>query len=158
MNKLYGCLAPKMLKAYVKGGHKAAGSWGLFKQFSKQGYRSDTHGGRFVHNYVNKMGAKTYSKFDEVKAMPVGSVTAKPSFTVSIKGKASIGPLFIMEKKSKGWNEATADWQYAMIMPDGSTFGVTKGAGSAKVGFCHECHAGGEDNDFMLFLPEEYRK
>ena len=110
-----------------------------------------------MQNLANKIGASTYGKFDAVKAMPIGSTIAKPSFTVGKNGAASMGPLFVMEKMTKGWNKATGDWRYAMVMPGGSTFGVTNGPGSAKLGFCHECHVGGEDNDFMLFLPEEFR-
>ena len=111
-----------------------------------------------MQNASNKLGAKAYGKYDETTAMPIGSTLAKPSFTVGKNGAATMGPLFIMEKMTRGWNKDTADWRYAMVMPGGATFGVTKGAGSAKLGFCHECHVGGEDNDFMLFLPEELRK
>ncbi len=63
-----------------------------------------------------------------------------------------------MEKMTKGWNKATGDWRYAMIMPGGNLFGITKGKNSGGLKFCHDCHEGGEDNDFMLFLPEEFRK
>jgi hypothetical protein len=29
---------------------------------------------------------------------------------------------------------------------------------AGAVTFCHQCHVSGEDNDYMLFLPEEVRK
>ena len=35
--------------------------------------------------------------------------------------------------------------------------GVTKATNSAAVAFCHECHVAGEDNDYMLLIPDEYR-
>jgi hypothetical protein len=158
MVALYGCLQPKMKAAYAKGDHWAAKKWGDWDVVSTMGYRSETHGGRFVQNAANKIAAATYGKFEEVKAMPIGSTIAKPSFVVSPDGQASIGPLFLMEKMTKGWNADTADWRYAMIMPDGSTFGITKGHNAAGMGFCVECHAGAKDNDYLLFIPEEFRR
>ena len=44
-----------------------------------------------------------------------------------------------------------------MIMPDGKTFGVTKGKNAAGVKFCITCHAGA-DVDQMMFLPDEVRR
>lgn len=42
--------------------------------------------------------------------------------------------------------------------PDGSVAGTTNGAGSAAVEFCNACHAVvAEDQDYLFFLPEEYR-
>ena len=158
MGALYDCLKPKMQKAYNSNGHWAARKWGGWKRFSKTGYRSDTHGGRFVQNYANKIGAKAYGRYDKTKKMPVGSTLAKPSFTVGGNGQATMGPLFIMEKMTKGWNKATSDWRYAMIMPGGNLFGITKGKNSGGLKFCATCHSGAEDNDFMFFLPDEYRK
>ncbi len=35
---------------------------------------------------------------------------------------------------------------------------MTKGKNSAGLKFCHDCHVSGEDNDYMLFQPEEVRK
>ena len=158
MAALYDCLKPKLVKAYRSTGHWSANKWGKWNRFSKTAYRSDTHGGRFVQNYSNKIGAKAYGQYDKTTKMPVGSTLAKPSFTVGGSGHATMGPLFIMEKMTSGWNKATGDWRYAMIMPGGNLFGITKGKNSGGLKFCHDCHEGGEDNDFMLFLPEEHRK
>lgn len=146
-----------MASAYKGGGHWAVNKWESFDNFTKHAYPSATHGNRYVLNHVNSIGSATYAKYDEVTAMPIGSTIAKPSFVVSAKGQASIGPLFVMEKMTKGFNEGTADWRYAMVMPGGTTVGLTGGANSGAMGFCHECHEGAEDNDFMLFLPEDVR-
>jgi hypothetical protein len=59
--------------------------------------------------------------------LPAGSVVAKDSFAVTAAGDVFAGPLFIMEKMSQGFNAASRDWRYTMIMPDGSVFGVTNG-------------------------------
>ena len=90
--------------------------------------------------------------------MPVGSILAKDSFAVHADGKMSAGPLFLMQKMPAGFNKASGDWRYSMVMADGAVFGTTNGAGGDKVGFCIECHAAvAEDQDNMMFLPEEYR-
>ena len=90
--------------------------------------------------------------------MPVGARIAKDSFTVSPAGQVAVGPLFMMEKMQDGFNDASDDWRYAMIMPDGSLFGVTGGQDDQQVQFCAECHAAvAEDQDSLFFLPEEFR-
>ena len=146
-----------MAKSYTGGKHWAATRWKGFTQVTTQPYVSATHGGRQVQNLVNDIGLKAYKKFDDIKAVPIGSTMAKPSFTVGKDGEAKLGPLFIMEKMTRGFNADTSNWRYAAILPGGNTMGVTKSTNSAGVGFCHECHVSGEDNDFLLLAPEEYR-
>jgi hypothetical protein len=158
MQALYDCLKPLMLDAYGPGDHAASGEWGDWERFSTRAYVSGTHGGRFVQNYANDVGAEDYGKFEDVDAMPGGSVLAKPSFTVDARGEAALGPLFLMEKMADGWNADTADWRYAMVNADGSTFGVTGGQNSDGMMFCHQCHTAGQDADYLLFLPEEFRR
>lgn len=154
---LYDCLKPVMAKSYTGGKHWAATRWKGFTRVSTQPYTSATHGGRMVQNLVNKIGLNAYKKFDAIKAVPIGSTMAKPSFTVGKDGQAKLGPLFIMEKMTNGFNADTANWRYAAILPGGNTMGVTKATNSAGVTFCHECHVSGEDNDYLLLAPEEYR-
>ncbi len=154
---LYDCLKPVMTKSYKGGKHWAATRWAGFTRVSTQPYASATHGGRQVQNLVNKIGRNAYKKFDDITVMPIGSTIAKPSFTVGKDGQAHLGPLFIMEKMTRGFNADTANWRYAAILPGGNTMGVTKATNSAAVAFCHECHVAGEDNDYMLLIPDEYR-
>ncbi len=156
---LADCVRKAQIKSYGKSGHWATARWKRFTTVSKHGYKSDTHGGRFVTNHVNKTGLKTYTKYDAKDSkMPIGTTVAKPSFVVQPTGKVALGPLFIMEKMTRGFNAETSNWRYAMVMPGGKLFGLTGGKNSAGLKFCHDCHVGGEDNDFMLFLPEEVRK
>jgi hypothetical protein len=158
MQALYDCLRPLMLEAYRPGGHFASGQWGDWEHFSTRAYISATHGGRYVHNAANDLAAEEYGKYEDASRMPIGSILAKPSFTVSPDGESALGPLFLMEKMTRGWNSDTADWRYAMINADGSTFGITGGQNSDGMMFCHECHTAGQDSDYMLFLPEEFRR
>jgi len=155
---LYDCLMPMMKKAYKGGQHWAATKWSGFTNVSVQPYTSATHGGRKVVNLANKIGAKAYQKYEGVKNMPIGSTLAKPSFTIGKDGQANLGPLFIMEKMTRGFNADTADWRYAAIMPNGATMGVTMGVNAGSVAFCHQCHSSAEENDYMLFQPEEFRR
>ncbi len=147
-----------MRVAYRKAGDLFANRYQRFTTFNKVPYTSDTHGGRLVNNYANRLARKAYGKYEKVKRMPIGSILAKDSFTVTKTGAAAAGPLFMMEKMVRGWNKETADWKYTMIMPNGTVFGRTRGKNAAGMAFCHECHVSGEDNDFLLFLPEEIRK
>lgn len=128
-----------------------------YTRFSTGPYESGTHGGRFVNNYANDVGAD-YGKFEDAGVMPVGTRLAKDSFTVTPQGRVMAGPLFIMEKMPKGFREDSGDWRYTMVMPDGTVAGTTNGAGAQNVEFCIACHAAvGEDQDHLFFLPEEYR-
>ncbi len=153
----YDCLLEEMKAAYAKSGSDIAVSYATWPRYSKQAYQSGTHGGRYVQNYANAT-ARAYGAYEQAGQMPVGSVLAKDSFGVTPRGKVSIGPLFLMEKMNAGFNSDGGDWRYTMIMPNGSVFGTTWGAGSEKVQFCAECHFSvSPDVDSMFFMPEEYR-
>jgi hypothetical protein len=148
-----------MQAAYAKSGIPATVDWaGWATKFSTGPYVSATHGGRYVQNYSNSTAAAAYGTFEQVKQMPKGSLLIKDSFTAGPDGSLSAGPLFMMEKMGAGFNADTGDWRYYMLTPDGALFGVTGGKNSAGMEFCAACHALGADNDFLLFLPEEYRQ
>jgi hypothetical protein len=155
--KAYGCILPDLRKAYGKSSNPVAAAYLKWRRYSRVAYPSMTHGGRFVNNYANNK-ARKYAGFEKSGKMPKGSILAKDSFSVSKTGATGVGPLFLMEKMGRGFNKASGNWRYTMIMPDGSTFGTTKGKGSARMKFCTECHAAvGETQDHMFFLPAEYR-
>ena len=137
---------------------EVARSYQAWTQVNTAPYVSATHGSRYVNNYPGPEAAEAYRKFEEIGAMPAGGRIAEDSFTVAPDGRVAVGPLFIMEKMAEGFNEGSGDWRYAMIMPDGSLFGVTNGPGSQKVQFCAECHAiVADDQDSLYFMPEEFR-
>lgn len=119
-------------------------------------YRSATHGARYVNNYSNRKG-EAYGRFEEAGELPVGAILVKDSFTASVDGGIYPGPMFVMEKMQEGFNPASNDWRYTMIMPDGSLFGETKGISASKVDFCVGCHAARAEFDHLFFLPEAYR-
>jgi hypothetical protein len=154
---VYDALMDKMKMAYAKAGIASISGYQTWYNAAKTPYVSDTHAGRYVNNFVNARGAAEYAKFEDGGLMPIGTVIAKDSFGFNAKGKAEIGPIFIMEKMAAGNYADTADWRYSMIMPDGNIFGVTKGINAAGMTFCHECHEAAEDNDYQFFLPEDDR-
>ncbi|MHA1536177.1 MAG: cytochrome P460 family protein [Alphaproteobacteria bacterium] len=154
--KAYGCLLRELRAAYGKSGHKAAKSYAKWKRYNTVPYVSETHGNRYVNNYANAK-ARNYIKFDKVKSLPAGSVLAKDSFQAMADGKLAYGPLFLMTKMRRGWSKASGDWKYAMVMPDGTLLGTTRGKGADKVKFCYQCHMAAADKDSLFFLPEKYR-
>lgn len=153
---VYACLKAELAAAYAKSNHPVAKAYAKWKRYNTVSYTSATHGSRFVNNYGNAK-ASDYSKYDQVKRMPVGAILAKDSFVVQAGGKVALGPLFLMEKMAKGWNKASGDWRYTMIMADGTITGVTKGKGSANMEFCYGCHMAAAEKDSLMFMPEQYR-
>ncbi len=154
--KAYVCLLNELKAAYAKSGNDVAKSYTKWKKYNTGAYNSDTHGGRFVNNYGNR-AARDYIKYEKVKVMPVGAILAKDSFQAMAGGKLAYGPLFVMEKMRKGWLEASGDWKYTMIMPDGAVLGTTRGKGADKVKFCAQCHMAVSKVDSLLFIPKKYR-
>lgn len=154
----YDCIYDELAASYDDTGNALTKDWkGWAARFSTGPYVSATHGGRFVDNYANRIAAEEYGKFEDGGPMPQGAALIKDSFTVGPDGAVSVGPLFIMEKMDRGFNPDTGDWRYIMFMPGGKLFGMTKGDNSAGMAFCHECHTAAEDNDYLFFLPDEYR-
>ena len=116
------------MTAAFAGSTEAAGAAHLnWPHVSTGPYQSITHGGRYVSNTANDVAVVAYMKYEEIGKAPVGSILAKNSFAILEDGKAAIGPLFTMTKMEEGWNPETGDWRYSMVMPGGSTVGVTKG-------------------------------
>jgi hypothetical protein len=129
-----------------------------WQRLNTEPYVSATHGSRYVNNYPGPEAAEAYGRFEDVGTMAAGARIAKDSFTVSPDGRIGVGPLFIMEKMADGFDAASSDWRYAMIMPNGSLFGITGGQNTQGMQFCAECHAiVADDQDSLYFIPEEFR-
>ena len=155
--EVYAKLKDAMAGAYRMSDREAAQSYQEWGRYNKSPYRSATHGKRFVNNYANK-AARAYGSYEKSGVLPVGSILAKDSFTVTKEGRVSPGPLFLMEKMEAGFNKESGDWKYIMIMPDGSFFGETHGEGADLVEFCIICHQTVAKNDHLFFMPDKYRK
>ena len=158
----YDCIKGQLHADYAKSGLMSnseldiAGAYGAWQQFNTVAYKSYTHGGRFVNNFANGVGADSYGEYEDGGAMPVGSVLAKDSFAVSGKGTVVAGPLFVMEKMPPGFNAQSEDWRYTLVMPNGHVVGTTNGEDSNAVAFCIDCHVYAE-RDSLMFIPDEFR-
>ncbi len=154
----YNCIQKDLATTYAKANLPELKNYTGWENVATSPYQAATHGNRYVNNWVNAVGAQRYRKYEDVGTMPVGSVIAKDSFEVSTSGQVKPGPMFVMEKMADGFQPDLGNWKYTMIMPNGSVFGQTNGKNSAGMVFCSDCHASGEDQDYLLFLPDEVRK
>lgn len=155
--RLYSELRPDMATRYGLSAQPGVADYQTWKRFNRAPYPSVSHGNRYLNNYGNQ-ASLAYGRFEQAGKLPVGSILAKDSMTVSKDGKAMPGALFLMEKMEAGFNYVSGDWRYTMIMPDGSLFGTTNGEGSERVKFCISCHVAVEKQDHLFFIPEEYRQ
>ena len=154
---VYDKVLDQMIKGYAASGDPTAKSYGNWRRYNSAPYNSATHGNRYVSNYGNALASR-YGKLKKGEKLPAGSIIAKDSFTVTKDRSVFAGALFLMEKLPMGSSPKTGDWRYQMIMPDGSLFGDTEGAGAKEVAFCQGCHAVKKDNDFLYFIPEKSRR
>ncbi len=154
---LYAKLKSDMATRYALSGQPEAVNYQTWKRYNRGPYPSVSHGNRYLNNYGNP-AAQAYGRYEKAGKLPVGSILAKDSITVSKDGKAMPGALFLMEKMATGFNYVSGDWRYTMILPDGSLFGTTNGEGADRVRFCISCHLAVEQQDHLFYIPREYRR
>ncbi len=149
---LYDCIKDKMAEGYAKQGDEVAVAFRGWTVTSTRPAVAGPHGERLLQTFANDIAAEEYLKFaEEGVDMPVGSVLAKESAKLNKKkGKVVVGPLFIMTKMEAGSIPETADWLYGGILPNGKPM-------KFKQKFCHDCHAGWEEQDFLAYPLEEVR-
>lgn len=149
---VYDCLKDDIRRAYLKSDNPVAREFRGWMRFSISPYPAEAHGSRYLLNYANGVAAANYAKYEGLSNMPIGSIVAKEGFVQNHDGRNGVGPLFIMEKKQQGALPDSGGWHYTMIMPSGA---VQRGQGIQK--FCNDCHVRAGDDDFMMFMPDEYR-
>lgn len=154
---VYLCLERKMFDGYNTGDKKwvnasHVGQFRTWKAASTLPANPGFHSNRFLFTYVNPIGEAAYTQYRDGVVMPVGTVIAKESFSISSKGKAKPGPLFIMEKVAPGTSPKTGDWFYTMVSAKGKPQAIN------VFKACHECHSGFADSDFVGFPVEEVRR
>lgn len=153
---IYLELKERLASGYRLSELKETADYQSWERYNKAPYLSSTHGQRYINSYANSIG-KDYGKLPAGGRYPVGTVFAKDSITITSQEKIFPGALFIMEKLPAGANPATADWRYALVNPDGSMSGDTAGEEPELVDYCHACHEVKADEDYVYFVPEEYR-
>jgi hypothetical protein len=128
-----------------------------FARVNKSSFVSPTHGGRFVDIYVNPVGLAAYQGEGE---LPVGSIVVKTSWETR-DGKATevAGPIFVMQKREKGFAPEHDDWWYGLhweSVPEewvarmGGATQVYWRSPSKKADYCWSCH---ESYDRNLGMP-----
>ncbi|WP_317057237.1 cytochrome P460 family protein [Roseovarius rhodophyticola] len=149
---LYECLGAQMAEGYASQGDAIAAEYRNWTPTQTLGAVAGAHGKRVLFTYANDVAAEQYLKFeDEGVEMPVGSVLAKESISISIKKqKARPGPLFLMTKVGLDEAPDTKGWLYGGIQPNGKPMKV-------KQSFCHDCHIAWESQDALAYPVEEYR-
>ncbi len=154
-SEIYRIVRPALQVGFAGAGTAAAyQSW---RRFNSAPYLSATHGNHYLNNYVNPIGAAAYGCFENAGTLPVGTVIAKDSFTMTRSGEIVLGGLFIMEKMPAGFSHASGDWKYSYLLPDGTLFGETNGRSSNRVEYCIGCHLARAKYDHLWFIPKRYR-
>ncbi len=154
---VYLCLERKMFDGYNTGPKRwvnanHVGQYRTWDAVSTLPANPGVHSNRFLFSYVNPIGSATYKKYAEGVSMPVGTVIAKESFTITSKGKARPGPLFLMEKVAPGTSPKTNDWFYTRVTADGTPSAIN------VFRACNDCHSGFADTDFLGYPVEEVRR
>lgn len=155
--EIYAIARDAMRSGYPLSGSRVAREYQSWRRYNTAPYLSASHGNHYLNNYANER-ALAYGEFERAGRLPVGAVIAKDSFSVTKSGGILIGPLFIMEKMPQGFNHASADWKYTLVMPDGVLFGETNGPGAKRVEYCIGCHLARERYDHLYFIPKDYRR
>ena len=152
ISEIYDCIKAEMVENYTKGDNEVAATYRDWTVTSTRPAVAGAHGNRLLQTFANDVAAEQYLKFaDEGVVMPVGSVLAKESITISKKKKkAKTGPLFIMTKGEAGSAPETADWVYSVVQPNGKMM-------KFKQSFCHDCHVSWEAQDMLAYPLEEVR-
>jgi len=150
---IYEIALKSLAAGYARSGEPSAAAYSGWRRFNSVPYLSSTHGNHYINNYAND----TARAYGSGRRLPVGSVIAKDSFSVTETGGILLGPLFLMEKMPKGFSYGSGDWKYSLIQPDGTLFGETNGRGSQRVQYCISCHLAVEAQDHLYFVPPKFR-
>lgn len=153
---IYDNVPDLLAKWYALSGDVTAKSYLKWQKYNSSPNPSATHGNRFVNNYTNSIANK-YGRIASGEYLHPDSVIAKDNLRVTARRNVFTGSLFIMEKLAAGKSPKSKDWLYKINMPDSSFFGDTLGDNADKVSFCHECHSTELIDDYLFFMPKEYR-
>jgi hypothetical protein len=154
--QIYLQVAAALAAGYARSAYPLAQEYQGWRRYNNAPYLSATHGNKYLSNYVNETGAG-YANFEDAGKMPVGTIIAKDSFSMTQSREILLGPLFVMEKMPAGFNEISGDWKYIQIQPDGTLLGETNGEGSVSVRYCIGCHNAVAQQDHLFFIPSAYR-
>ncbi|HWO26760.1 MAG TPA: cytochrome P460 family protein [Kofleriaceae bacterium] len=116
-----------------------------YRRVTDEMFRSLVHGNRWVHVYVNEIGADAYLDSADI---PIGTIVVKTSVQ-NVDGRPSDieGPIFVMEKRAKGYAPEHGDWWYAIHWANPPAAEAAKFGGpiywrgrSQRAAYCWKCH------------------
>jgi hypothetical protein len=121
------------------------GDYASYRRLTPEPFLSKVHGNRWVHVYVNEVGADAYL---DGGAIPAGTTVVKVSWEdAGGAPSAFAGPTFVMRKEKPGYDPAHGDWYYAIHWSRPTPAEAAKHGGpiylespSPKVAYCHDCH------------------
>ncbi|MEQ9640947.1 MAG: cytochrome P460 family protein [Alphaproteobacteria bacterium] len=157
-NEIYDDIAAELADMYALSQEPATHGYQRWVRHNIAPYLSATHGNRYINNFANRLAADYAKVAGGDGRLPPGAVIAKDSFTVTAEGEVFGAALFIMEKLAAGASPATADWRYAMILPDGSYDADSQGDTPESAAYCHHCHKAKAKADYLFFVPRAYRR
>jgi hypothetical protein len=109
---------------------------------------SEAHNDTLVVTYLNPRAESLAlaGKFP----LPEGAILVKESFASAGGKPGARGPVFVMEKRARGYDPANADWHWAVVEPDGKVTMSGAGRPQLETALCAECHARARTNDFVF--------
>jgi hypothetical protein len=117
-----------------------------YRRVTAEPFLSAVHGNRWVHVWVNEVGADAYLAGTPI---PVGTTIVKESFEDEGGAASTVaGPLYVMQKRAPGYAPGEdLDWYNAIYWPTPSADMRAKLGGpiywrgkSPRVRYCYECH------------------
>ena len=116
-----------------------------YPKLTDRPFQSLDHGNRWVDVYVNAIGATAYLSGAPI---PVGTIVVKTSWQDDDGHPSSVaGPIFVMEKRAKGYAPEHDDWYFAIHWAHPPPAEARKLGGpiywrgkSRRAAYCWECH------------------
>jgi hypothetical protein len=155
LRALTDCVRPKLVAAFANSESPPAREYGNWRLYSSQPFGSEH--GSYLEIFANDKAA-AFGRFEDAGVLPEGAILAKHHFSISEAGVIERGPLLMMEKMRAGFDPDNNDWRFRVVAPDGAIAGETKGRNEAAFAYCAECHKVGRRQDFLMFVPPQYRR
>jgi hypothetical protein len=117
-----------------------------YRRVTTEPFLSAVHGNRWVHVWVNEIGAEAYLRGAPI---PVGTIIVKESFEGEGGKPSNVrGPLYVMEKRAPGYAPGDdLDWYNAIhwATPTPAMRAALGGPiywrdRSPRVRYCYDCH------------------
>lgn len=150
--QLYDCIDETLAEAYAADGSEVGSVYREWQPTATGAFAPGVHGDRLLFTYANDIGYDLYVQYlsEDGFQMPVGSVLAKETFSLTGEGAPRVGPLFVMTKVEPGVADEFGGWVYSAVRANGRPMGISQS-------FCHDCHVAFESQDSMGYPAWDVR-